>query len=60
MVSAFWNGVALAAIRRTKELGVGYIRFPLNWGEERRCKYHVHKNDDEAEDCREKRLDNLK
>jgi hypothetical protein len=53
MVLAFWNGVAIAAIRRTKELEVGRMRFPLNWGEEERCKYHDHKNDDEVEDCRE-------
>lgn len=58
MVSAFWNGVAVAAIRRTKELEAGRMRFPLNWGEEDMCKYHEHRNGDEVEDCREKRLEN--
>ncbi|OBT62609.1 hypothetical protein VE03_08480 [Pseudogymnoascus sp. 23342-1-I1] len=57
MVSAFWNGVAVAAIRRTRELEAGRMRFPLNWGEEDRCKYHEHKNDDEVVDCRERRLE---
>ncbi|OBT73099.1 hypothetical protein VF21_07600 [Pseudogymnoascus sp. 05NY08] len=56
MVSEFWNGVAITAIQRIKELEAGRMRFPLNWGEEERCKYHEHKNDDEVEDCREKRL----
>lgn len=56
MVSEFWNGVAITAIQRIKELEAGPMRFPLNWGEEDRCKYHKHKNDDEVEDCREKRL----
>ncbi|KFY74447.1 hypothetical protein V499_05526 [Pseudogymnoascus sp. VKM F-103] len=57
MVLAFWNGVAISAIRRNKELEDGRMRFPLNWGEERRCKYHEHKNDDEIMDCRERRLE---
>lgn len=60
MVSAFWNGVAVAAIRRSKELEAGRMRFPLNWGVEDMCKYHEHKNEDEMEDCREGRLGNSK
>ncbi|KFX94201.1 hypothetical protein V490_04469 [Pseudogymnoascus sp. VKM F-3557] len=57
MVSAFWNGVAIAAVQRTKELEAGRMRFPLNWGEEDRCKYHEHKNDDEVMDCRQRQFE---
>lgn len=56
VVLAFWNGVAIAAIEKMRKLEAGRMRFPLNWGEEERCKYHVHKNDDEVEDCRGRRL----
>lgn len=57
MVSAFWNGVAIAAVQRMKELEEGRMRFPLNWGEEERCKYHEHKNDNEVIDCRQRQFE---